>query len=180
MGCCAALVMLLAGLTFGYFHTHGEGLLVVEHNWSRKLYVEQFKTVREEATSVPQGGRQISSRLYVSGYAHIGKVSVPIYGTKYTYDIDKWVVSYYMPTMGDGTNPVWADASKLKTGAELGCERLGAREESYWLVLSGDQGKTWTHTLPETEWRAIADAEHLVGHVNDFGTIRWIDRAEAE
>jgi hypothetical protein len=180
IGCLAVLFCGIGGLVFATLHTHGESLLVVEHDWNRKIYVEQFKTCREQGTSVPAGGRKLRSWTYVSGHVMIGKVSVPLHGTKYEWDIDRWVIAYYLHTSGKTVATSWPDITKLRTGTALGCERPGVKEETYWLFVRNEEEKGYTYTMPEADWLKVNDNERVVGHVNHFGTLRSIDRVEAD
>lgn len=104
--CCLSLCILVLLVLVPCMITRGEPLIVTDHNWSRKVYVEQFKTVRKTGDSVPSDGRQVSSNTRVA-FRQIGERNIPFCETYYTYDIDKWIVSYYLTTTGKDTDPKW-------------------------------------------------------------------------
>lgn len=178
IGCAATVIIGIFTFIYCYFHTTGVPLRVVEHNWNRKQYVEQYRTVRETGSYVPAGGRERRSWMYVHHFMKVGDTSIPVMDTMYEWDIDRWVESHYLFTSGVGTQAKWPNTSNVRIGSSIGSERLGRRVEKYWLLLNGDKGEIFTYELAEPEWLKVRDNETIMGHVNSFGVLRWFDRIE--
>jgi hypothetical protein len=78
--------------------------------------------------------------------------SVPVWDTYYTYDIDEWTYEKSLLRRGSDHNPVWADATDLRTSADpnaprIGDEREESRNEHYWIFVP-DQFE-----LSYTQWQ---------------------------
>ena len=75
-------------------------------------------------------------------------MTVPIFGTKYYYEIERWIFERQEDTSGSSdTAPYWAELS-LKEN-----EREGGRSEKYTFTASDSKGKTYTYTCSgQAEW----------------------------
>ena len=179
-------------------------LTVKSMEWARSVTVEELRTLRESAWSVPSGGRVYDQKQEVQtytqvldhyetrerevaedyidhyedvvvGYKDLGNgffeeitesrpvyetryytetyqepvyVTVPIFGTKYYYEIDRWVFERQEDTSGSSDQaPYWAELS-LKEN-----EREGDRSEKYTFTAVDSRDKTYTYTCSsQAEW----------------------------
>lgn len=102
---------------------------------------------------------------------------VPVYKTRYTYLIDKWVSAGEQTTSGTDFNPKWADVKvdNVRT-------REAGRTENYILVckeLSG-KNKLYKYKLTAENYSKFSQGEHLHGKTNLFGKLISIDELPEE
>lgn len=57
--------------------------------------------------------------------------NVPVYATKYYFDIDKYVYCRTVTTSGFDKSPYWPEQPKEKTNPKIGDERVSSRNETY-------------------------------------------------
>lgn len=73
---------------------------------------------------------------------------VPVYATKYYYDIDKWVFKRNIISSGGANEPYWKDFTLAEN------ERTGAKYEEYWIEgYKKKPSKTNKFKVNETVWR---------------------------
>lgn len=62
---------------------------------------------------------------------------VPVYKTKYYYDIGRWIVTDQLVTAGADQNPYWheTDIPEAVSSPNYGDEQLGSRDETYVAVI---------------------------------------------
>ena len=77
-------------------------------------------------------------------------VQVPVYETKYVYDIEKWVHQTNKRTEGNDKNPYWSDY-KCKAN-----ERIGSKTETYIVVVKDNDEKIKEYTLKFDEWNSLS------------------------
>ena len=77
-------------------------------------------------------------------------VQVPVYETKYVYDIEKWVHQTNKRTEGNDKNPYWSDY-ECKTN-----ERIGSKTEAYVVVVEDNDEKFKEYTLKFDEWNSLS------------------------
>lgn len=103
---------------------------------------------------------------------------VPVRQPWYTYEIDKWVHSRDVPTSGTNRTdpaPYWGEFTLACEGvAQIGCERVGNRSETYtvyFVSAEGEEQPPYQETMGD--WNAYdADATYTVvtnftGIIND-------------
>jgi len=135
------------------------------HAWARTIEVEVFDTVKDSAwcDEMPSGARGVSRRKEQRSTKQVedGKECVkkrkdnrdgtfkeveeckpkyrdePVYDQKCHFDIDKWVVRRTEEAKGQSKSPEpsWPAVKLGKPGTCKGCEREGARKETYSLRL---------------------------------------------
>ena len=81
---------------------------------------------------------------------------IPVYQTKYYYDIDRWVHKGYEKTSGSNDDPYWA-----KLNLVHGVEREGNRTETYKILTEDQKGKAKTYTLSFETWSQIEKGDVL-------------------
>ena len=74
---------------------------------------------------------------------------VPVYQTKYTYDIEKWVHKSYEKTSGNDKTPYWSDY-ECQTK-----ERIGTKSETYTVSVKDSDGKVKDYTLSFEQWNSL-------------------------
>jgi hypothetical protein len=89
----------------------------------------------------------------------------PVYQTKYTYEIDKWVVVRTERANGARGQAQWPEM-KLSAG-----EREGKRSEAYTVHLTDKNGKSYSLEMPFEEWRRLEVGATYTVKVNAFGEI---------
>jgi hypothetical protein len=97
---------------------------------------------------------------------------VPVYRTRYNYQIEKWVTIDEKATSGTDFNPQWAVVQIDKT------HREGKRTESYNLIykeLSGDN-KPHKIKLSAENWSKFTNGERLNGKKDFFGFLVELDK----
>lgn len=152
---------------------------VVSRSWSRSIDIQRYQTVQESDWEVPAGGRETREYSALHHYDHIytgstctGKpevctsnyIDVPVYRTKYDYDIDRWITVRTPELHGVGTEATWPDVSDLKDGTALGSERAGTRYSKYTV------GFTQGYALDVTEgrWRSYPPGQRVTLILNIF------------
>jgi hypothetical protein len=73
----------------------------------------------------------------------------PVYDTKYTYDIEKWMPERTERASGAADEPAWP-AVRLAEG-----EREGRRMEKYVVYFRDDEGESKAAELPLDRWRVL-------------------------
>lgn len=96
---------------------------------------------------------------------------VPVYKTRYSYLIDKWVTVDEKTTAGTNFNPQWATIQTDKT------HREGKRAETYNLLCKelGGDNKLHKMKLTAEDWSKFKAGERLPGKTNFFGDLVSID-----
>lgn len=77
-------------------------------------------------------------------------VQVPVYETKYVYDIEKWVHQTNKRTEGNDKSPYWSDY-ECKAN-----ERIGSKLEVFSVTVKLDNGDTETYSLPYDQWNSLS------------------------
>ncbi len=101
-------------------------------------------------------------------------ISVPVYQTKYVYDIDKWVHQSYKKTSGNDKNPYWSD---YECGDK---ERFGARSETYVITVKDEDGNTKDYTLSFAQWNTLMVGQEVKMKANIFGQAELLFEEETD
>jgi len=188
------LMLVCTGVGLLVLFRKDEPSVVKDKMWYRAIQVLRYQTVQEEDWNIPDGGRMTGSYRAVHHYDHVRTGShsedypcqtprdkskrcsrtvdeyddVPVYRTRYKYDIERWVYNRSFIAQGHANSPAWADATDITEGGttpKIGDETLGARIESYTIfVPEGFQ-------LPLSEWETygvgdtVIVTRNLLGHV---------------
>ena len=88
---------------------------------------------------------------------------VPVYKTKYYYDIDKWLYDSTLTTIGRDHSPYWSDTDIPEDveNPEYGDLRLGSRKETYTVKFTDDKGEPYTLNYNLAEWSAFEIGDEL-------------------
>lgn len=90
-------------------------------------------------------------------------IQVPVYQTKYVYDIDKWVHQSYKKTSGHDNAPYWSDYECKDK------EREGTRSESYIVVVQDESGKSKEYKLSFEQWQTLEKGQDIKMKADIFG-----------
>lgn len=74
---------------------------------------------------------------------------VPVYQTKYYYDIDKWLYERSVKTSGSDKSPYWGDVLLNDD------ERISRKSSTYKVTGTVKKGKKKSYTLTYDEWKTL-------------------------
>ena len=186
------VAFVVAAAYFGLRHTE-ETLTVAGFEWERRVAVEAWRTVREQAWegSVPAGGRAVSRRQEVhhterdpvgtrrvkAGHRDLGNGFFedvyrdepvyrerPVYRTRVTYDVQRWVPDRTVRASGLDHAAHWPDP-QLRTG-----EREASRAEKLVVLLSGK--RTYRMELPESRWAVLQPGQAVSAVIRGGWSVR--------
>lgn len=160
-------------------------------NWNNYIDIEKCRTEHESGWTVPSDGRITDSRTVIESYKpfldHYEFVTktrqvqtrkndykteyytekepvytqVPVYATKYYYDIDKWKYDRTEETFGTDKDPYW---SELELGDNEKEIRRYTRYSMDGIMYTGvffKSKETKTFNLTEEEWKDIEAGQTL-------------------
>ena len=76
-------------------------------------------------------------------------ISVPVYGTKYYYEIDRWLFERNIVSRGVDQNPQWGTVFLGEN------ERESGRSESCFVEATDNKGKTKRYSLNREDWMTL-------------------------
>lgn len=88
----------------------------------------------------------------------------PVYGTKFYYEIDRWLYDRTLTSAGFDKEPYWADTSIL--GKD---ERESERKEKYLITGINSKGKSKEISLPYSQWNDLNVGDKVNIKVSIFG-----------
>ncbi len=91
---------------------------------------------------------------------------VPVYDTKYRYEVERWQHETTLTKDGIDKNPVWPNMIRLNNR-----ERESGRSESLTVILKGSDGKDYTVTLSEQKWNEVDYGKTCSITLNNVGMI---------
>jgi hypothetical protein len=193
-----AVVGMIFGLWTHYVSTHRESTKVVSFSWERSIDLEDYRTVSEDAWSVPPSGRLTRSwsayhhtdRVYsgsheeCSGYGKQKSCysvsdyrNVDVYQTRYAYDIERWVFVRALIESDSGQHAVWPGLELLGLDATevIGHVRPGGEHETYTVVLDrGGKLGLISRTAGEAVWTKLVVGQSLSVNATNAGTVRSV------
>jgi hypothetical protein len=167
--------------------------VVAERSWSRSVSVERLGSVRQSAwcDELPATAADVSRRREQRGVKQVASgedcrlqredqgdgtfkerqvctprhADQPVYAEKCDFVVAKWAALHQQTVEGRlGSAPRWPDVTLTKTGCEqLGCEREGARSETYTVVLKDAAGESYRCNFDEQTWQSYADGATYTG-----------------
>lgn len=97
-------------------------------------------------------------------------ISVPVYKTKYYYEIERWVYKTTVNTNGFDKEPIWGEYDYDVY------EREGGRSEEYTIQGITKKGKTKEYELPYEEWNTVNIGDNISLKSNSFGNANIIEK----
>jgi hypothetical protein len=176
------------------FWTKSESLTVAGHSWERTIQVEEFTAAsdadwcddvpakayditesrKERETKKIPDGQDCKTKNVDNGDGTFRQEEEctpryreePVYDEWCKFTIDKWTNGRVARASGQDLSPSWPDAgAKTCTTVRKGCQREGARSETYTVTLKGG-GDTHTCDFPEAKWRGLADGATVSAEVS--------------
>lgn len=95
---------------------------------------------------------------------------VPVYATKYEYEIDRWVATRTEREAGDDNQPYWPELALQPN------EREGEREEAYSIVFRDGDGERYELPFPYEEWITFESRGQYTLQVNGLGQATGVER----
>jgi hypothetical protein len=90
----------------------------------------------------------------------------PVYDDKCDYMIERWHLARTALAEGTGTSGVrWPDSKLARPGACLGCEREGARSETYSVAFKDAENSSYSCDFPQSRWSELSDGSRWTGEV---------------
>jgi hypothetical protein len=178
-------LIVCAGLGAVVFWKRDAGVTVASHAWTRAIAVERYQAVTDKAwkDELPGGARNVSctreersKRKVEAGqdcktvredkgdgsFAEKEKCTTkyreePVLDDRCSYVADRWKVARTERAAGAVVTdiPRWPAVALSCTGTTLGCEREGAREETYTVSFTGDDGKALACDVPQAKWSTL-------------------------
>jgi hypothetical protein len=183
-------VLIIVGVATGlyfYLRTTEHPLRIRELNWSRSIDVQSYTTLREQDWQLPEGGRLVSESQEVH---HTDRVSdgselkyrynifthkwgwkletkykdVPVYKTKYVFDIERWVYDHSKFASGNNHDPYWPEVPLAEK------ERRGSEHETYNAVFedTADCTRTFSRSYNLQEWQKLDRGGVYTGTFDSF------------
>lgn len=196
---CATVFGLVAVLAVVFLWKKEGVLTVTGHTWQREIAVESLAAVSDSSwcDSMPSDARGVrrsrevrSQKSVADGEdCHTQKVDrgngtfvekqvcsprykdEPVYDEKCYYTVDRWRPTRKLDATGVSLadTPRWPDVRSLRAGACEGCEREGARTETYTLNLKDSKGQPQSCPLDAAKWASFADGATLTGEIRVAG-----------
>ncbi len=99
---------------------------------------------------------------------------VPVYRTKYYYEIDEWVYQSLRMSAGIDKDPYWALPITENSNPKIGDTRVRAGQESYYLHIDAT-GKSVTHRVPYEQWQETTKGDIVCCWTDAFEHIYFIE-----
>ena len=130
----------------------------------------KYKTVNREYSEQVAKYKQVPRN---EPYDENVYVDVPIYKTKYTYLIDRWVDANPVSLNGTDKNPRWPEVSVSST------RRAANKHSSYIVYFSNKEGQRLSYETDLNSWQAFQVSEIYTAEVRNVGnTVVKILKAE--
>ena len=109
-------------------------------------------------------------------------VDVPVYDTKYYYEIDKWVAERSIATKGTDKEPYWGkEPLSGSTIPKIGDERVSSRSEQYYIVgtVAGSE-TSQSYSVTYSDWIYLNERDNIRCKVYISGKIILLDVIDEE
>jgi len=187
VGCVGLAVLAVVAVAVFFLWKKDASLVVSGHRWERTVEVETFSPAHDDAwrEQVPAGAYGVACTKAQRGTEKVADGETctdtrkdqgdgtfvvvqdcapkyreePVYGDRCSYTVDRWQVTRTERAEGAALapEPSWPAVTLGHPGTCLGCQREGARKESYTVQLTDDATQdTHTCTLAEPRWKSMA------------------------
>lgn len=196
---CLLLTLLAAALALFSWKKEAT-FSVTGHTWERRIDIERFGPVRDSAwcDQLPSGAREIRRYRAVRSHEQVPdgetcttrkvdqgdgtfrevKDCKPRYktrdieGDRCDYEVNRWVTHRFVETKGQTTTPppTWPPMPAFTSCRHVGCERAGARRETYRVLLTGQDGEE-SCDLAESRWLTMTPGQRYRAKVRVIGGV---------
>jgi hypothetical protein len=186
----AIITVFILGLFTFIFWTKEATAILTEHEWQRIIKVEHFAPESDKSwcDQLPREAYDINRQSEVRSYRQVPdgetcdtrridrgdgtfverEECTPIYRKEPVYDmrcyfkIDRWQLARTIEASAMDKKPYWPKVKLKKEGSCLGCERLGSREEDYWLhfQLENEKLEPFRCEFDLPEWQKATVKSH--------------------
>jgi hypothetical protein len=190
-----AVVVLIVGIfVVRACWTKEAALEVSGHSWVREIAIEQHEEVEENGAckSMPSGAKElkrtkpepscVTRKVDQGDGSYKEKRECTDAEEQCDYKVSRWTISRTVKEEGKGldSEPKWPDVKLTKAGSCVGCEREGARSESFLVHFSDAKAKDelscrfenaerWSSFKPKSRWRGNV---RMVGGDLDCGSLQ--------
>lgn len=191
------LALVAIGCLF-FFWKKEESFSVVGRDWERRIEIERLGPVRDSAwcDQLPSTARELRRYRAVRSHEQIPdgetcttrkvdqgdgtfrevKDCKPRYKTRdiednrCDFEVNRWSPHRFVESKGQSTNPApsWPALDLVKACSAVGCERSGARRETYRVQLQG-AGGTEICEVSLTQWSSMNTGQRLGAKVRVLG-----------
>ena len=205
-GCGTLLLLIVVAVLVAVFWRREGTLVVASHSWTREVAIERFGPVQDSAwcdqmpsdatavrrarevrshRSVPDG-QECSTRRVDNGdgtYSERQECRTktrqePVYDQKCYYTVNRWAQARTATASGAALAPPpqWPPVQLAQQGQCLGCEREGARTESYVVsFLDMESAETATCDFDQTRWATFQVGSSWKGDFTVVGDVLVCD-----
>lgn len=140
--------------------------------WERSITVEEYTLYHESGWSIPTGSTVTSSRKEIHHYESVFDYyqcinehliyevdkQVPVYKTKYYYDICRWKKVDSLKTQGTDQKPYWYYTTLPYDidYQEYGDKKQTTRTEKYIVIVVSERGKRITFEYKLEQWQTLS------------------------
>jgi hypothetical protein len=197
-GCLVVLVVVALVVALAVWKKPG-GLSVTGHTWKREIAVERYGAVSDSAwcDQMPFAARSVTRHKEVRSHekiedgqdCHTRRVDrgngtfaeqqectpkyrdEPVYSDRCSFTVDRWTKTRSETAQGTSVNdaPKWPATSLTRPGTCEGCEREGARTETYTVTFRDDGAREHTCDVDQTKWTSFADGSQWKGAMTVVG-----------
>jgi hypothetical protein len=198
IGCGVVLALVVVAVIVFTWKREG-ALEVTAQKWKREIRIETYGPVRDSdwCDSLPASARVVSRSRDVRDHrkisdgqeCHTTKIDrgngtfveketctpkyrdEPVYDDKCAYLVNKWHSGRTLLADGaaSSTPPIWPTVVLARAGTCEGCEREGAREETYTVMLRDDQGGSHSCDFDMARWNTFAVGSKWKGRLTVLG-----------
>jgi len=190
---CLGLVALAVLALVATLWTREATMQVTGHTWARAVTVERFgptdasswcdqmpsdaravsHTQKQRSTNKVADGEECHTKQVDNGDGTFKEVedcqtkyrSEPVYDDWCSYTVDRWSRARDEKATGKDLTPRWPAVRLSQTGTCVGCEREGAKTETYTVLFKDPQGDQKSCDLPEARWKSMADGSRWAAKV---------------
>jgi hypothetical protein len=195
IGCGGLVALGVVGLLLTFVFWKKESTFeVAGRSWERTIAVERFGPVSETAwckempgdaqnvrrtreqrsTNKVPNGEDCATRKIDNGDGTFREKreckprykEEPVYDERCSYTANRWGVARTERSAGgEAPAPAWPELRLGRAGECVGCERAGARQETYTVKLVGDGGKAEECTFDAGRWATMRPKSRWKGEV---------------
>lgn len=172
--------------------------------WSRSVRIKELKPVTHEGWSLPSRARLLSDEQRVryekdvfshtetrtrerrvkvgtgyemrdEPYEHRVMRKEPVYGTWYTYEVDRWEDAQPAEAAGTDQKPVWPEVKLTEK------QQAGLKKETYKITLQfSDTGRTKVYEVDLTQFQSCKDGDEVLVTTNVLDKVKSLTRVGAK
>jgi len=100
-------------------------------------------------------------------------IDVPIYDTKYVYNVDRWVFDHWETVSADRSQaePYWPEPQGLSDKQRVGTDQ----RSEYVVTLQSGDGKQYTQEPNLAVWSELTAGQTVVGNITKNGILRSVN-----